>query len=153
MKKSNNKFESKNWPEYYPERLKMISWCIEGKNGPIAGPMPYYTRHLDYSTKGDSLFVKQVLVSWFEKNGTPHEVCNEACQYVAKMFTVYFTDENGEFQISAKKDKETKKPLFDEKKWEQIWQGMDKKWRNACLKMMLKELKRVYDMTLGIVRK
>lgn len=141
-----------NFPECYPARLKAISWCIEGRDGLIAGPHRWHNKHLPYSSKGDSLFVKQVLLDWFEKHGTPYEVCNEACQYVAKMFTVYFTDENGEFQISAKKDKETKKPLFDEKKWEQIWKGMEKKWRNDCLKLMLEELKRVYDMTLGIVK-
>lgn len=65
--------------------------------------------------------MKQVLLDWFYRNGTGPEVCDGPCQYFVKCFTVYYTEEAGEFNISMKKDKD-KKPIFTDEDWMKQWQ-------------------------------
>lgn len=139
-----------DFPEDYPKRLRKISWCLEGDDCVICGPNKTWNKHLPYETRGDSLFVKQVLLDWFDKNGCPRIVCEEEVEYFCKAFTVYFTEEKGEFTISMKKDKDTKKPIFNEEKWHSICKYSSKTDSRKLLKMMLEAVKKTYDGVLGI---
>lgn len=139
-----------DWPDGYPEKLKSISWRIQSSDGDIiAGPSRYYNRHLPYNTKGSSLFTKQVLVDYFKKNGLEfNDLINETAQYMAKSFTVYYRENSGEFQISAKKDKETKQPLFNIVEILRLWPDLDQKGAVKLVKQLLNEWKTIYNSML-----
>ena len=137
------------YPDEYPDRLKKISWVFDGNDGPIAGPMKYYTRYLPYETKGDSLFVTQVLYDYFAKNKVTHEQCKDIVNYFVKCFTVWYTTERGEFVISQKKDKETKKPIFNEDEWHKACKYSKKSDSIKMLKLLAAYVKQTYDNLLG----
>ena len=90
---------SDRFPVDYPEKLKKISWVA----GEICGPNPYWHRHLAYDTRGCGLFVKDILLDIFYKQGCPVEVCKNFVDFLCKAFTVYFSDEAGEFRITTTK--------------------------------------------------
>lgn len=89
----------KTFPEDYPKRLQSISWTV----GEIAGPFPYFTSYLPHDSKSCGLFVKDVLLDIFYKNGCPPEICNNFCNFFVKAFTVYFNSDEGCFKVSLKK--------------------------------------------------
>jgi hypothetical protein len=74
------------WPEKYPDRLKPISWCIDGR---CAGPHRYFNRHLPYHKRGDSAFMKQTLMDAFTKSGMkPSQAMDCMAQHLVDGFTV-----------------------------------------------------------------
>ena len=134
------------FPEYYPQRLKKVSWCIQKDDGEsFAGVMPYYNRHLDYAVKDSQLFLKCMVKTAFINRGVDgSKMVDDAAQYVATHCTCYFSED--EFHFSFKKDKETKKTLFDEDEWMKIFKGTFTKAQSmALLKFILSDVKRLYD--------
>ena len=133
-----------DWPSNYPEQLKDISWNI---NGDVAGVNNYWNKYLPTSAKSSKLFVKSVMLDIFYNNGVPVEVGENYIEWIIKRFTFCMTEEDNEFRISQKKDKD-KKPLFDKNEYYTMAKkelGFDKKQAGDMLKYLLKETKSIYD--------
>lgn len=139
------------FPSEYPVRLRKISWCIEGKDGNmICGPHKYFNRHLNYASKGDSCFIKQVVLDWaYAKAGMGKELFDEIAQYFVTCWGFYYVEGDEEFRISEKKDKNTNKPIFNHETWRKMW-GVNASLEetDAMLDKIITYVKKFYDRIL-----
>ena len=132
------------FPEYYPDRLKSISWKIDGK---CAGPHRYFNRHLPHETRGDSCFVKQAELDILAKKGIPiTKEIDSMVQYLVDCFTVWMKDDDNQFSITVRKDKE-KKEMFSLPEWTRRLEacGMEGVFAKRFLKVMLQEILGFYN--------
>lgn len=133
------------WPEWYPEQLKDISWNVE--NGKVAGVNNYWNKYLPTSAKSSRLFVKTVMLDIFYDHGVPVEVGENYIEWIIKRFTFCMTEDDNEFRISRKKDK-NKKPLFDKNEYYEMAKkeiGFNKTQANQMLRYLLQKTKDIYD--------
>lgn len=141
----NNKEE---FPEFYPESLKPISWNL----GEMAGPNKYFNKHLNSSAKSSKLFVKNVFETVFLEQGLEiSKPINDLLQYLLKCFTIYFTEENGEFKISMKKDKDKNK-IFSQNELYRLGDGLnfEPKQINQLVKHILTRTCEIYN---GLIKR
>lgn len=134
------------WPDAYPESLKKISWRIETKyDEVICGPLPYWTKMLPTSLKANQLFVKQVLTNYFWNNGCIQMLSDPVCRYFVKCFTVVYSEDEAAFHISPKKDKKTKKNVFQTATWNKLGLWSDTKEGEKHLKNICKAVVSKYN--------
>lgn len=136
--------KSTDWPEFYPESLKPVSWCIDGE---VAGVNNYWNKYLDQSSRGSRKFVKILLSDILYINGYPVEVSNGFVEWFIKRFTFCMLYDENEFRISYKKDK-NKKPIFTKEDYYNIAKkelGIDKKEATKLLKYLFDNMKLYYN--------
>ena len=136
--------KTKDFPTFYPDELKPISWCIDGK---AAGPQKFYTKYVHYSKKGSPYFMKNAMMTILTENGINRTgAIDKMVDYLISNFTVYVGYNDTEFNISAKKD-ENKRQTFDKLTWQNHIEecGIDKKFAMNFLKTMLRELNDYYN--------
>lgn len=128
---------SPDFPSFYPEKLKKISWCVDGK---AAGPNRFWNRNLPYSTRGSSLFMKTVLVDMMKKKEiVVNDNLDALLEYAAKCITVYMREEDTQFNATMKKDKDGKQ-LFN-----------SDEWMTLCEKCGIKGKRKASELLKGLV--
>lgn len=144
MKKTIATFDDKDWPDYYPDSLKPISWCIDGK---FAGPNRYWNKYLPTASKSSRLFIKTLMFDIFYDKGVPVEVCKGYVDWLVKRMTVKMGDCDTQFSVSFKEDDEMFDPSKSKKYHEMTERelGFDKKQANALLNFLCTKIKDIYD--------
>lgn len=137
-----------SWPEHYPEKLKEISW----KFNEIAGPNKYWNKHLSPICKNSKLFVKKMFEGLFEEQELKMtKPLSDFISYIMKCFTIYYTEENGEFKISMKKDENNDK-IFNENELTRLGDaiGFTKEQTKRMLKHILARTCEKYNKMIKI---
>lgn len=134
-----------DWPYHYPEALKRISWCIDGE---VAGPNAYWNKHLDESSKKSKLFVKNVMLCIFKRNGVDENVCSNFIEWILKRLTFSIKMDDTEFSYSVKKNKEGKR-IFDKDEFYKMAKdelGFDKSQAKEMLNYLVTKTLEFYNM-------
>ena len=137
--------EEHDWPDFYPDHLKLISWCIDGK---AAGPYSYWTKDLDPFYDESPLYVKSIMTDIFTDNKVSIDFCKNYIDWILKRFTFYMGYNDNEFKYSLKKDKKTKQPIFNAADYYKMADkefGFDKKAAAELLKYVISETLKFYN--------
>lgn len=128
-----------DWPTFYPEHLKLLSWCIDGK---VAGPYRYWNKHLDKDYSESPIFIKSVMIGIFEDKNIRGTFVENYVTWIADRLVIYMGYNDTEFKYSLKKEKYNDKDYCKMAKKEL---GFDKQQAMEMLKHVLGETLKFYN--------